>query len=315
MAAAVVESLAARRVATVRASFQMRRGAPPRFLAFPSLAPAPCLLLAAAFSAAAGATPRFNVLYLLSDDMRADLGSYGLPTVTPHLDALAASGLRFRHAFCQVSVCSPSRQSFLTGRRPDRSKVWNFIDANPLDARATPRLFRDAGYLALGAGKGFHEAGGCWNAANVWSPNASGQPWCTPYGTNACPHASEGGGHCVVDAAEERLLYDFTLRERALADLAAAAANLAATGQPFFQLVGFRDPHAPWAAPQRSYALYNESAIAGPAHPLLGAGTPLVAWSDQLSVQLANGTAFPFSPTHAVPDWVQRDQRHAYCSF
>jgi arylsulfatase A-like enzyme len=274
------------------------------------------LVLAAARLAAAAP---MNVLYLLSDDMRADIGAYGLPTVTPHLDALAATGLRFTHAFCQVSVCSPSRQSFLTGRRPDRSQVWNFIDANPIDAPATPRLFRDAGYLTLGAGKGFHENAGCWNAANVWSNRtagkAAGAPWCTPYSTNTCPpsaHASEGGGHCVVTAAEELALYDYTLRVQALADLSAAAANLAATGQPFFQLVGFRDPHAPWAAPQRMYDLYNESAIKGPAHPVIGEGTPLIAWSDQLSVQLANGTAFPFSPTHAVPDFVQRDQRHAY---
>lgn len=276
---------------------------------------------AAAVAAALGAAhassapTRPNVLYILSDDMRADIGAYGLPTVTPHLDGLAATGLRFTHAFCQVSVCSPSRQSFLTGRRPDRSMVWNFIDANPLDARATPRLFRDAGYLTIGAGKGFHENAGCWNAANVWSNKSGGAPWCTPYGTNECPkaaHATEGGGHCAVTAAEELALYDYTLRLQALADLRAAAANLAATGQPFFQLVGFRDPHAPWAAPERMYALYNESAIKGPAHPVIGEGTPLIAWSDQLSVQLANGTAFPFSPTHAVPDFVQRDQRHAY---
>jgi hypothetical protein len=60
------------------------------------------------------------------------------------------------------------------------------------------------------------------------------------------------------------------------------------------------------------YDLYNESAIAIAASPVLGKDTPLIAWSDQLSVQLQNGTAFPFSPTRAVPDWVARDQRHAY---
>ena len=52
----------------------------------------------------------------------------------------------------------------MTGRRPDRSQVWNFIDANPLSAAATPGHFRDNGYLALGLGKTFHEAGGAWNA-------------------------------------------------------------------------------------------------------------------------------------------------------
>ena len=76
--------------------------------------------------------------------------------------------------------------------------------------------------------------------------------------------------------------------------------------------MGFRDPHAPWAAPQRMYDLYDEASLAGPTHKLLDASQPLIAWSQQLAVKLANGTSFPFSPTRAVPDWVQRDQRHAY---
>ena len=55
-----------------------------------------------------------NVLYILADDMRADWNSYGLPVHTPNLDKLVAEGLQFEHAYCQISVCSPSRQSFMT---------------------------------------------------------------------------------------------------------------------------------------------------------------------------------------------------------
>ena len=85
--------------------------------------------------------PCMNVLYLLSDDMRADLGAYGLPTKTPNLDRLAAEGLLFTHAYCQMSVCSPSRQSFMTSRRPDTNGVWNFIDTrDPDDTLWTLRL-------------------------------------------------------------------------------------------------------------------------------------------------------------------------------
>ena len=58
-----------------------------------------------------------------SQDMRADWGAYGLPVHTPHLDALAATSLRFQHAYCQLSVCSPSRQSFMTSKRPDTNQV------------------------------------------------------------------------------------------------------------------------------------------------------------------------------------------------
>lgn len=45
---------------------------------------------------------------------------------------------------------------------------------------------------------------------------------------------------------------------------------------------------------------------------VLPTGTPLIAWSRQLGVSLENGTGFQYDPTHPVPDWVIRDQRHAY---
>jgi iduronate 2-sulfatase len=58
--------------------------------------------------------------------------------------------------------------------------------------------------------------------------------------------------------------------------------------------------------------LYNDSDIAVPRHKVLPTDSPLISWSNQLSVQLENGTGFPYTPHHAVPDWVMRDQRHAY---
>jgi N-sulfoglucosamine sulfohydrolase len=73
-----------------------------------------CLLLLACVSAFAA--PK-NVLLLISDNhTRTDLGCYGHPTVrTPNLDALAARGTRFSHAFCTVASCSPSRAVIYTG--------------------------------------------------------------------------------------------------------------------------------------------------------------------------------------------------------
>ena len=130
---------------------------------------------------------RPNVIYLLSDDMRSDLGAYGLPTLTPHLDALASESLLFTNAYCQISVCSPSRQSFLTSTRPDRNGVWNFIDANPLTSSATPGWFRDHGYLSLGLGKGFHEDAGAWNADAYFNTSVLHY---YRYEANKCPSPS-----------------------------------------------------------------------------------------------------------------------------
>ena len=63
---------------------------------------------------------------------------------------------------------------------------------------------------------------------------------------------------------------------------------------------------------QRMWDLYNESAIQPAVHKTLDASVARIAGSKQLSVQLANGSKFEFSPDQAVPDWVMRDQRHAY---
>ena len=53
----------------------------------------------------------------------------GMKMQTPHIDALAARGVTFRHAYNQYSVCSPSRNSFLSGRRPDTTLTYNFKDS------------------------------------------------------------------------------------------------------------------------------------------------------------------------------------------
>src|SRR5215211_1568751 len=57
-----------------------------------------------------------NVLLLVADDLGLEVGCYGDKVAkTPNIDALAAAGTRFTHAFASVSSCSPSRASLLTG--------------------------------------------------------------------------------------------------------------------------------------------------------------------------------------------------------
>ena len=81
------------------------------------------LLLGLLLSAAAAA-PRTNVLFVVVDNFRPAMGAYGnAEVVTPHMDALAANSTLFSRAFCQEAWCSPSRNSFLTGRVPDVTQV------------------------------------------------------------------------------------------------------------------------------------------------------------------------------------------------
>ncbi len=57
-----------------------------------------------------------NILWLIADNIGPDLGCYGTPLVqTPHLDQLAAQGVRYTAAFSTVPICAPSRSAFMTG--------------------------------------------------------------------------------------------------------------------------------------------------------------------------------------------------------
>jgi len=95
---------------------------------------------------------------------------------TPNLDRLAARGTVFTRSYCQQAVCSPSRSSLLTGRRPDATKVWDldthFRAALP-DAVTLPQHFKANGYHTAAVSKVFHrgyEDGRSWSEPH-WYPN------------------------------------------------------------------------------------------------------------------------------------------------
>lgn len=103
---------------------------------------------------------RPNVLFIIVDDLTTTLSCYGdRDARTPHMDALAARGVRFERAYTQFALCNPSRASFLTGCYPERTKVFNleqnFRGALP-DIVTMPQLFKNAGYATGRVGKVFH---------------------------------------------------------------------------------------------------------------------------------------------------------------
>ena len=72
-----------------------------------------------------------NVLFLIADDMRPSVTPYATPGKqlfsTPAMDELAATGITFARAYVQIAYCAPSRNSFMSGRRPDAIHVHSFI--------------------------------------------------------------------------------------------------------------------------------------------------------------------------------------------
>ncbi|HWA08577.1 MAG TPA: sulfatase [Opitutaceae bacterium] len=112
-----------------------------------------------------------NVVWFMSDDMRPEIGCYGsrFGVHTPHLDALAASGVRFDRNYCQFPLCNPSRTSLMTNRHPTTTEVLgnrqNFRPAHP-DWVSLPQLFKNNGYTSMRSGKIFHDL---YDDAQAWT--------------------------------------------------------------------------------------------------------------------------------------------------
>lgn len=129
----------------------------PSAVRFPALA---TLLAIVAFLPGTGsaAAARPNILLVVSEDHGPQLGCYGDPFVrTPHLDRLAAEGVRFTAAWVTQAGCSPSRASFLTGLHPHEHgqlglATWGFRMFRD-DTPNVVRSLRDAGYRTGIVGK------------------------------------------------------------------------------------------------------------------------------------------------------------------
>jgi len=111
-----------------------------------------------------------NIIVIFADDLGyGDLGCYGSPTIrTPHLDRMAAEGLRFTDFYSAAEVCTPSRAALLTGRYPIRSGMCgnrrvlfpNSTGGLPAKEVTTAEALRTQGYATAHVGKwhlGIHE--------------------------------------------------------------------------------------------------------------------------------------------------------------
>src|SRR5271156_2301963 len=85
------------------------------------------LLFLSAAAASAADAKRPNIVVILADDMGfSDLGCYGSEIRTPHIDQLAASGLRFTQ-FYNTTRCCPTRASLLTGLYSHQAGVGHMV--------------------------------------------------------------------------------------------------------------------------------------------------------------------------------------------
>jgi len=230
------------------------------------------ILLLALLTAAASAADvtRPNVLFIIADDLNKTLGCYSQKLVqSPNVDRLAARAVRFDRAYCQYPVCSPSRVSFLSGRRPEHTGMYGNEGASrtPLlqDAVFLPQYFKQHGYFTARLGKVFHigrDVPECWVVTEEGTPGniTVSQPLEErKLGLGeyvAARHANVGSddrdhSYTMLNGGTDKLV-DVRNGQRA-AELLTQGAKLNADGQPFFLAVGFRRPHVPYIAPQEYF--------------------------------------------------------------
>jgi iduronate 2-sulfatase len=114
----------------------------------------------AATSGVTGSEGKYNVLFIISDDLTyTALSCYGNKVCrTPNVDRIAARGTRFTRAYCQGTYCGPSRASFMSGYYPHATGILGYKNprAQIGDRLTWSQLFKTHGYYAARVSKIYH---------------------------------------------------------------------------------------------------------------------------------------------------------------
>jgi iduronate 2-sulfatase len=225
----------------------------------------------------AHAAERPNVLFIAVDDLKPTLGAYGDKlAITPNLDRLAARGMRFDLAYCNQSICGPSRLNLMLGSRSTSTGIYgfgtNFRQVVPGAVTMTEYFIRH-GYRAESLGKILHTGHGGKEDPASWSV----PPEITKGVVEYLKPESTHGGQLTREEAyfTNRELHRIHELPKGMAwesadvpDHAYADGRIADEGikrlqaakqrdQPFFLALGFVKPHLPFTAPQKYWDMHD----------------------------------------------------------
>ena len=225
---------------------------------------------------AADAAPRRNVLFICADDLNSSLSVFGNRVVrTPNVERLARRGVSFDRASCQYPLCQPSRTSFLSGKRPETTRVWTLETPTREtlgDTVMLPELFRRNGYFTAHAGKIFHT--GIGEDPRSWDEEIR------EYGKSpARAEILKSADNWSVLKTRDEDTPDGRMARKTAEWLEARKRD----GKLFFIGTGFRRPHSPYAAPKKYFDMYPAERIellpaadAGPVLPAAANGSERV---------------------------------------
>ncbi len=218
---------------------------------------------------------RPNVLLICVDDLKPALGCYGDKlAISPNIDRLAARGMRFDLAYCNQSVCAPSRNNLLIGSRSTSLGIYsltrNFRDAVP-NAKTLTQHFMQHGYHAESIGKILHTGHGNHDDEASWSvpsfpekvveylqpANSAGgqltreEAYFTNQKLGEINKLPRGAAIEVSDVPDNAYA-DGRIADEGIKRLRAAKER----GTPFFLALGFVKPHLPLTAPKKYFDMH-----------------------------------------------------------
>ncbi|MBV6644499.1 MAG: sulfatase [Cyclobacteriaceae bacterium] len=213
---------------------------------------------------------RQNILFIAVDDLRPELSIYGSSrAITPNFERLASKGLVFKRAYCQQAVCAPSRNSLLTGLRPDAMGIYDlgtFFRTKVPDVVTLPQHFKNNGYHSEAIGKIYHIWHGNQDDSASWSvPSWDYRTYRDQYRKLSSGDTSgiEGPEPVVKgkvlpwhsSAYPDYHHLDYGVTSRAIERMNELG------DEPFFLAVGYYKPHLPFVAPQKYWDLYPKDSI------------------------------------------------------
>ena len=214
--------------------------------------------------------PRKNVLMIMIDDLRPELGCYDHPLViSPKIDKLASESTQFDRAYCQHALCAPSRTSMLTSTRPEKTgmqSLEDLVNEKLPNAPTIPKHFKANGYETIGYGKIYHNgqddrSSYTKRVTNLGSFKDYLLPQNIPFKTNLTADGQLGPSTEAPDVGDYEHL-DGKMTKLVLEELQRLKDD--PTPNNFFLTVGFARPHLPFTAPKKYWDIYDRSKITVP---------------------------------------------------
>ena len=199
----------------------------------------------------AAAIKALNLVFVMFDDLRPELSIYKREhMVTPNFERLANRSVVFDKSFCQVAVCNPSRDSLLTGLRPDTVGTYAF-QSMYMPHLPLPRQLVQSGYSTAAFGKIFH-----WEMSDksIWSDELYTNDWYEYQNTERAFMNSSTLPDKILKIEEFRD-YDYT--SRAIARLKLMINEYKKTSKPYMLSIGYKLPHLAVHVPYYYYEIYK----------------------------------------------------------